>query len=400
MTKPKDKILIVDDSVLISEYLQALLEKNGFETQISDNGIEALDKALKYLPNLILLDIIMPELDGYETCKRLKEIDKLKSIPVIFVSSLNYNVDKVEAFNAGGVDFVTKPIEAPELIARINTHLHLTSLQRNLENTNAELLNQITAYQQEIVKCKSINKQLEVEKNKAEENERIGRNLSEKLRGTEFKYQKEFEIKILNAILETEEKERTKFAQELHDGLGPLITSALLYLQKMEEDNSQDTKYLKNTIRFIEEALDSITEISNLLSPGVLKKFGLVSAISFLIRKYQSKDGPVFKFATNFNQKLDYSIEISVYRIISELITNTLKHANASSVIILLNKTENNLILEYKDNGQDFDFKNVIFNSERLGWYNIQNRINLLGGQLFIDKNSNNEVEIKISIPC
>lgn len=118
------KIMIVDDSPEIIDILRNILPKN-IKGQVALNGPSAL-KILKEsteLPDLILLDVMMPEISGYKVCKMIKEDPRLKEIPIIFISSLNQDFDKVLAFKMGAVDYITKPFNRGEVLARINTHL-------------------------------------------------------------------------------------------------------------------------------------------------------------------------------------------------------------------------------------------------------------------------------------
>ena len=131
------RILIVDDTVKNLQILGSVLEQEGFQINIAQNGLEALEVAEKARPDLILLDIIMPDLDGFEVCKRLKADDVLCEIPVIFLTAKVETDDIVKGFEMGAVDYVTKPFQATELLVRVRTHLsiHLLglALRRSLE---------------------------------------------------------------------------------------------------------------------------------------------------------------------------------------------------------------------------------------------------------------------------
>ncbi len=132
-------ILVVDDTPTNLELLDTLLSRNGYEVRTSRSGEGALRAADAELPNLILLDVMMPVMDGYETCRRLKANARTADIPVIFLSAKNESSDKVEAFEAGGVDYVSKPFNDAELLSRVNTHLQLHALQKAMAVKNAEL---------------------------------------------------------------------------------------------------------------------------------------------------------------------------------------------------------------------------------------------------------------------
>jgi sigma-B regulation protein RsbU (phosphoserine phosphatase) len=132
-------ILVVDDVSANLQVLTGMLKDRGYKARPVPNGKLALLAARKEPPDLILLDINMPEMNGYEVCQQLKADESLRGIPVIFISALNENLDKVKAFAIGGVDYLTKPFQMEELHARVETHLKLRRLQIELEESNARL---------------------------------------------------------------------------------------------------------------------------------------------------------------------------------------------------------------------------------------------------------------------
>ncbi len=127
-------VLIVDDTPENLRVLGDMLEQDGYEVLVSTNGPDALDNAMVVPPpDLILLDIMMPEMDGFEVCRRLKASSETKGIPVIFISALDMPEQKVQAFREGAVDYVTKPFQAEEVLARVNTHIQLKLHRDNLQ---------------------------------------------------------------------------------------------------------------------------------------------------------------------------------------------------------------------------------------------------------------------------
>jgi two-component system, NtrC family, sensor kinase len=128
----QDAILIVDDTPTNLKLLFEMLNSSGYRVSIAKNGESALEKVHDIIPNLILLDVMMPGIDGFETCRRLKANPKTKDIPVIFMTALADTVDKVKGLQLGAVDYITKPIEYEEVLARINVHLELRKTQLKL----------------------------------------------------------------------------------------------------------------------------------------------------------------------------------------------------------------------------------------------------------------------------
>jgi two-component system, NtrC family, sensor kinase len=132
-------IMVIDDTPENLRLFKLLLTKKGYNVQVFAEGILAIDSAKDQPPDLILLDINMPGLNGYQVCELLKNNKLTCDIPVIFISALNEVFDKVKGFKVGGVDYITKPFDVEELLARINTHLHLRSLQEDLQEKNEKL---------------------------------------------------------------------------------------------------------------------------------------------------------------------------------------------------------------------------------------------------------------------
>jgi DNA-binding response OmpR family regulator len=126
-------ILIVDDTPANLHLLTRILQQNGYKVRTVASGDLALKAVDAALPDLILLDITMPCMDGYEVCARLKANAPTKEIPVIFISALDELLDKFKAFAVGGVDYITKPFQVTEVLARVKTHLALQEMRRRLE---------------------------------------------------------------------------------------------------------------------------------------------------------------------------------------------------------------------------------------------------------------------------
>jgi adenylate cyclase len=144
----KGVIVIVDDKPTNLGVLFDFLTDSGFKVLVAQDGESALQKVEYAHPDLILLDIMMPGIDGFETCRRLKDNPTTKDIPVIFMTALSEQEDKVKGLNLGAVDYVTKPIQHEEVKARVTTHLMLRNLQKKLQEQNLQLQQEIKQKQQ------------------------------------------------------------------------------------------------------------------------------------------------------------------------------------------------------------------------------------------------------------
>jgi adenylate cyclase len=144
-------ILIADDTPSNLHFLAHMLQRQGYTVRLASDGTRALEMAQSTLPDLILLDAVMPGMDGYEVCKRLKANAQTHQIPVIFLSALGRASDKVRAFVAGGVDYITKPFQTEEVLVRVATHMALRELQLKFEVANSELERRVAERTAELI---------------------------------------------------------------------------------------------------------------------------------------------------------------------------------------------------------------------------------------------------------
>lgn len=157
----KADILVVDDMPDNLRLLSSLLREQGYKVRNVIGGEFAL-KAVKLAPpDLILLDILMPDLDGYEVCQRLKESEHTRDIPVIFLSALDGAIDKVKAFAVGGTDYVAKPFQSAEVLARVEHQLKIRKLQKKLTEQNIQLQEEIERTYRSEIALKNLNQELE-----------------------------------------------------------------------------------------------------------------------------------------------------------------------------------------------------------------------------------------------
>jgi sigma-B regulation protein RsbU (phosphoserine phosphatase) len=142
--KPLGDILVVDDMPSNLRLLSQTLAEKGYGVRTVTSGLRALESAQTSPPDLILLDVRMPDMNGYEVCAQLKQDERTSQIPIIFISALDQVEDKVQAFQFGGVDYITKPFQVEEVLARTETHLSLRRLQASLEKINQRMQREFT----------------------------------------------------------------------------------------------------------------------------------------------------------------------------------------------------------------------------------------------------------------
>ena len=152
----ESRILLVDDQPANLEIVCDLLESQGCRISMAPDGATALRIAAQTAPDLILLDVVMPGMDGFAVCRRLKQNPELQHIPVIFITAKDVREGVVEGFQAGGVDYITKPFQDAEVLVRVRTHLRLNRLRRELAAKNAELEQRNRDLQQEMAQRKAL----------------------------------------------------------------------------------------------------------------------------------------------------------------------------------------------------------------------------------------------------
>src|ERR1700722_4080889 len=149
--RPAGRVMVVDDNLANLKLMGDMLGRQGYEVRLFPRGRTAIASAMQRPPDLILLDINMPEMDGYDMCRRLKADDSLAPIPVVFLSALQETEDKVKGFRCGGVDYISKPFQLEEVQARVETQLKIYELQRQLRAHNEHLEEVVAARTRELV---------------------------------------------------------------------------------------------------------------------------------------------------------------------------------------------------------------------------------------------------------
>ncbi len=212
---------------------------------------------------------------------------------------------------------------------------------------------------------------------------------------------KEHERKIMEAIVNTQEEEQRRYAQELHDGLGPILSTLKMYVEWLANPANQQNKetITRQTIVFIDEAINQAKSIANNLSPHILQRFGLVNTLETYCNDAVKPLGIECTISSNLTTRLPQHIEVPLYRVLMECINNTLKHAEAKKIIIRLRKVNNGLQINYNDNGKGFDIAQTLNVGKGMGLSNIRNRINLIDGQVKFISNPGIGTDIEIFVP-
>jgi signal transduction histidine kinase len=348
-------ILIVDDVSMNVEIIAAQLEKRGYVALVARSGLEAVERAESAHPDLILLDVVMPGIDGFETCRRLKQRDATRDIPVVFMTALTATDDKIEGFRVGAVDYVTKPINAEEVATRVETHLKLDALRRRQAAQNWQLREEIAAREQEM-------------RSKREE---------------------------------AREDERKHIARELHDELGQHLSAIRLELSFVRMRWGTDNPELREKVQSVQETIDGVIglvrDLVARLRPVVLD-MGIASALEWLICEFRTSSEVTCDLQVDEQvTDLDPWQTSTVFRLVQESLTNIGRHAHARKVQVSLQRQSVAYVLSVSDDGLGFDPTKIGIKS--LGLQGMRERAEMLGGQLDLRTRPGNGTSIIVTFP-
>ncbi len=354
-------ILLVDDTLDNLRILTALLSQRGYDVRGVRTGAAALMGAAAQPPDLILLDINMPGMSGYEVCQKLKENPKTSAVPVIFISALNEVLDKVKAFSVGGVDYITKPFQVEEVFARIENQLAIQRLQTQLHTRNSQLQIAEGELSEALEKSRSLN----------------------------------------NRIAEmTTLEERNRIARDIHDSLGHALVALNIQIEAALTlwtiDAEQAYSSLQEAKQLGSKALSSVrTSVAEIRADALQGKL-LEQALDALLVEFQQTSQIKTTVEIDLSYPFPNAVNIAVYRIVQEGLTNICKYALATTVHLTLTTTQKNLQLSLKDDGGGFCLE---ASPSGFGLQGMQERAATLGGQVTITSKTGEGCHITASFP-
>jgi signal transduction histidine kinase len=305
-------ILIVDDNPTNLKVLFDSLERYGFEILVARDGESAITRAIHAQPDIILLDVVMPGTDGFTTCLNLKQHERTKNIPIIFMTALASPDNKVKGFDVGAVDYVTKPLQYEEVLARVTTHLRIRDLQQRLEAQNTLLHEKNTQLQEEVAERKRVEKRL--------------KNVNQQLKKSNASKDTLFSI----------------IAHDLRAPFSALLGLSETVIHYIGEYSKEEIRENMIKIRTSSEAVYSLLE--NLLAWSRLQR-GLLKFRPTVISLYEIVEDNVALFKSQAEQKqiaLHHQIaaDMTVYAdksmletIIRNLLSNALKFTEQGGII-------------------------------------------------------------------
>ena len=361
-------VLVVDDDLLIIDMLRSCIEDQGYETIVATSGEKAIARAQDNAVDLILMDIVMTGMDGFETCRRLKSGKNTCSIPIIFMTVLDDTDNIVTGFKAGAADYVTKPIRIPELMARIQTQLELRRYQTELNSKNQRL-------QQEVQKRQRM----------------------------------EDQIRFLNQeLIRAQERERHKIAYELHEKVAQDLAALKILFTDVFDDPPPFTEQRQAKTTALSEGLEAVLHnirtMTHQLHPQLLDIFGIERSVAAYCQDFSTRHAlPVdVDCAGLTDRRFDMDTEINLYRIVQEGLDHLVQYTIPERARVRLNLADERILLQMENEGGEITFDDraiEITPANSLGLRRMQERARLLGGQLTIESRSVPGNRIVIEIP-
>jgi signal transduction histidine kinase len=324
-------ILIVDDEPTARETVVAMLEAEDYDLQLAKDGMQALQMLEQLQPDLILLDVMLPGMDGFEVCRRIRATPRLAEVPVIMLTALDDRDSLLRGIEAGADDFLTKPVDGRELQARARTITRLNRYRTLME-------------------------------------------------------QRENIRQMAGRVVAAQEEERQRISRELHDDLGQALTTHLLALRNLQEDLTIPVEQMFARLQSLYdqsyEVFVKIRRLARDLRPPVLDALGLRVAMQTYCTEFTRRTHlPVMFEAEASLPELPDTYKITLYRTLQEALTNVVRHARASQVWVELSVDDERVSLTVQDNGIGMEESS---GANGIGLAGLRERITIAGGTLNI----------------
>jgi signal transduction histidine kinase len=341
-------VLIVDDDPTARETLVAILEGEGYDIQQAKDGLQALQILKQLQPDLILLDVMMPAMDGFEVCRRIRATPPLAEVPIILLTALDDRDSLLSGIESGADDFLSKPPDRRELVARVRTITRLNRYRTLME-------------------------------------------------------QRENIRRMAERVVAAQEEERQRISRELHDDLGQALTTHLITLRNLQQDLSLPTQTLFERLQSLYdqsyEIFGKIRTIARDLRPPVLDALGLRVAMQTYCTEFTRRTHlPVIFESEDFLPELPDAYNITLYRTLQEALTNVIKHAQASQVWAELSMEDDQVSLTIQDNGIGFSGDRP--GSNGIGLAGLRERITIAGGSLTVSSTPKRGTILSAQFPC
>lgn len=363
---PPAKLLIVDDNPVVLLGLSETMKAAGFEVFSGRNGEEGLRLARENPPDLVLLDVMLPDINGVELCRRIKADAELKSLFVVLLStSETSSGSQASGLDAGADGYIARPIENRELLARVQSLLRIQQAEKALQLANDELERRVEERTAEL----------------AEANAR--------LRRMSFR------------LLEVQEAERRFLARELHDEAGQLLTGLKMVVERSLASAPDSLRgQLNEAVELINLLTGRMRNLSLELRPQMLDDLGLLVALESHFKNYFKQTGIKVDFRhTAISTRLPLILETALFRIAQEALTNVARHAGVREVIVRLWVHAESAGLQVEDKGKGFDVEAAFAAQISSGISGMRERAGLLSGEFTVESNIGKGTLLTVELP-
>jgi signal transduction histidine kinase len=297
-------ILIIDDDQIARAGLEAILTHHDYRLEMAASGQEGIEKALLFSPDIILLDVMMPGMDGFEVCRKIRSLAEIAEVPIIILTALDDQESLLKGLEAGADDFLSKPINRHELRARVRTITRLNRYRR-------------------------------------------------------LQHERERIRELAHQMINLQEEERRSISRELHDDLGQLITTMAIGLgllfDELPEPAVESRDRVTDLVNIANMTIERVRGLSRDLRPPALDLVGLGPSLEGSCRDFSRRTNIPVRFSIEKGiPVLPEAASISLYRFLQEALTNILKHASASQVWVKLSCSPGWVHLSVRDDGSGF----------------------------------------------
>lgn len=450
---PKPLILVVDDGPKNIKLLRAILEPAGYAVCDAADGTTALQLAQAAVPSLILLDLMMPGMDGFAVCRQLKAMESTREIPVIVVTGRDDVEAESSCFALGAADYMTKPISLPVVLARIKMHLALDSQRRSLEGMFRDVMEfapdaiilsdaqdcimrinrraeRMFGYRREkligqpvrmlVPHHPAVGSSLTCMRHDGSEfpadinhsplqtpygewTMAVVRDVTERHKADLALAQYRQQLRALVAQNEAvREEEHKHLAREVHDELGQILTALRMDLSLLDMrfgaiDPALNAKVV-DMKGLLDRAIQGVRNVVANLRPTAID-MGLIPALQNLCTEFAQHAGLECVFQTRLDTlELNETRTVAVFRIVQESLTNTMRYARATRVSVTLGRAGDALGVEVQDNGQGFDLA-AVSPAKSFGLLGMRERAIALGGHVDIVSAPGQGVVVALTIP-
>ncbi|MBM7872045.1 signal transduction histidine kinase [Clostridium pascui] len=394
------QIMIVDDTLVNLKLLSDLLSEHGYQVRPVSSGVRALKSVLIEKPDLIILDVIMPEMDGYEVCRQLKLNEHSRDIPVIFISALDDAANKVIGFKAGGVDYITKPFQKEEVLIRVETHLSVSRLQQQLQARNVQLEEEIAQRkraEEELLKAHEEKRRLDVLMEHDRVRTEFFANISHELRtpiNVVFSSLQLYESNLKGCLARNISSNCHKYINTMKQNCYRLLrlTNNLIDITKIDVGYFEIYKTNNNIINLIEN-------------------------ITLSVADYIESKGLSIIFDTDIEEKIIACDPDKIERIILNLLSNAVKFTEpGGEIMVSIENGIQNICIKVKDTGRGIPEEklNLIFErfvqvdrsltrdheGSGIGLSIVNALVELHGGTIYANSQIGHGTEIIIYLPC